>query len=217
MKVWNCPKKTQARKETIIDRYREMSGNHSIPQDRQYWAMCGQCTMEDGSPNDNSELGQMVSSGLITPEQFHGVEIVKETNDMNVAAYPDVNFYLGDFVSVLTSQYGTPGFNPAIINADMIAMKDKAVPFFTRILSVMSKPKVRGDLMVVCNLIRDFGCNLHHQTVEEVVDKFCSDDRYAHAMEEADWTVHHSVYDYYGTGKGSRTGLTTFVFYKRGA
>ena len=46
-KDWSCPKKQEARSQTIIEQYQIHFGQ-KLPPNKQYWAICGQCATPDG-------------------------------------------------------------------------------------------------------------------------------------------------------------------------
>lgn len=212
MKVWKCSKKTKARQDTIIFYYRDLTGRESIPDDRQYWTMCGQCTYDDGSPNPYCELGQLLSEGLIKSNQFRGVEIDERVYELNRNAYPEIKFYLGDFCSCLLDSM-REGFNPAIVNADLISMKDRAVIYLSRILYGMTY--FESDVMILCNIVRKFGHNLSYDTIDEVFEEFNKNPLFREAMKRGEWVLPKKFYNYAGTGNTSCTGMTSFVFYKK--
>ncbi len=211
MKVWKCSKKTLAREDTIIKKYFELTGNSCIPIDREYWTMCGQCTDDLGNPNKHSELDQILSSGLIKPSQFHGVDYTESVIDLNKKAYPDISFHCGDFGDVLASY--SKKFNPAIVNADTIWMKDKSVPLFTEIMLTLSNYPL--DVMLVCNMVSKFGCKLRHNSIDSIIKVFDKDVAYKHAMNKAEWIIPTESYTYKGTGNKSKTEMTSFIFYKK--
>ena len=74
--------------------------------------MAGLCT------TPGCEVDQILQARIIKPEQFHGVEIVKDIYDANVEAWPNLAWHHGDFLQVmqkysrLQSQPGQCGPHP---------------------------------------------------------------------------------------------------------
>jgi hypothetical protein len=107
--------KSSAREESIILPYRDLTGRISIERSRQYWTLAGKYL----SLNSNSEIVQMVDSGLITPNQYYGSEIdndaYKVSKDVFQKEYPQSHLYEGDIVSNMTKAYSIGTFRPEII------------------------------------------------------------------------------------------------------
>ena len=76
IKKYTFSKKLTAREETIIKYYRRVF-HESLPKEKQYWSMCAQCA-QNGKLIPGTELDQVLKEGLITPDQFHGVDIDKK-------------------------------------------------------------------------------------------------------------------------------------------
>ena len=133
-KDWSSLPKQEARSQTIIAQYRSLFGQ-AIPGDRQYWTMAGQCANDDGSPRIGSEVSQMFDSGLIVPEQFHGVEINPYIHALNVKAYPTLSWHNDDFYRAMVKADAMDSFRPAIVNADLIHTPETSIGFISKIVA----------------------------------------------------------------------------------
>lgn len=143
MKTWSCPKKQAARIETILA---------NGPVVDQYWSMAGLST------TPGCEVDQLLKTGFIRPEQFHGVEINRDIHDANVAAWPKLAWHHGDFFEVMR-QYD--GFEPSLVNADLLQTVDTAADYIARILHLLEP----FDTVLIANFImehRGYHCDPDH-------------------------------------------------------
>ena len=121
----SCPRKAKARFDTIINTYRELF-HDKLPEEKQYWTLAGPCFDENGKLGTCSEIHQLISSGLITESQYHGIDNGIEIIEKNRIAAPNSNFYHGDFISQLQIA-SRNNFNPGIIHADYTKLKETSV------------------------------------------------------------------------------------------
>ena len=208
-KNWGCPKKHLARQETIIALYRKIFDRKSIPHNRQYWTLSGQCSTGDGNIIPGCEYEHVIQSKLVKSIQFHGVEIVKEIYDAN-QTISGPNWHLGDFYRTMVGQDNAGDFNPAIVNADLIVMPDNGAGYLSMIVAFLSAIKVR-NVMVVGNLIlrqRGIKSNNHR-----LIHCLTEDQRMKVAFEKG-WKIYPEGYVYNGTG-GNQTVMGTIVLYRK--
>lgn len=207
-KNWSCPKKTTARQETIINQYREHYG-YSLPVDAQYWSMSGQCSDSSGTPRIGCELDQIVSGGLITESQFHGVEIQKDICDLNKIAYPNSNWYNDDFLNAMKSSVN---FNPGIVNADLIQTPETGSLYISKCMDFLSQ--FNNDIMFIANFI----IQMRHYDLKDgnyVIESLNKQPLFVHSMSYGSWTFDNQFYKYNGTGsEKSKTSMGTFIFRK---
>lgn len=116
---WGCPKKKTARLETIIKPYRKYIGQ-KLPPNKQYWTMCSDCTNKHGQLDQGCEFSQMVNEGLITPNQFYGVDIEEKYIESNKILDTDAHWIWDDFYYAMRESYNNNMFNPGIVNYDTI-------------------------------------------------------------------------------------------------
>jgi hypothetical protein len=207
-KDWSCTKKQNARLETIISQYQNYFG-YKLPEDKQYWTLCGQCATPNGEPLQGCELCQLIESGLISANQFHGVEINEEIHDLNVKAFPEINWHNDDFYRAIVKAKCNNNFNPAIVNLDTIKTPDGGAAYISKMISLLND--TCDEVLLVVNVILkmrfyakkngDYFINLlnkHHQ--------------FRYAMKD-NWNLIDNYYEYNGAGKGS-TSMGSFIFVK---
>lgn len=208
-KDWSCPKKIKARYETIIKSYRQYSGRESIPADSQYWTMIGKCSDGDGKLSVNVEPDQIIKSAIAKPHQIHGVEIKEEIFDANNTVDCGINWYNGDFLQTMKDQMHDGVFEPAIVNADLVCMKDRGSSYVAKIMKFLSD--VPRDIMLVCNII--LAIRSHMSIMQDMVKDLKKHRAYDYAMDSANWKQSELHYEYPGTGN-SMTRMGSLIFYK---
>ena len=210
-KDWSCPKKQKARHETIISPYRENFGL-SLPADRQYWTLCGQCFTADCKPLVGCELWQMTDSRLIVADQFHGVEINSKIHVFNVAAFPGLNWHNDDFYHAMVVAQSRGQFNPGIINCDLPRMPiGGGAAYVAKIMAFLTD--CTKDVLFVANFILKIR-NHPVQDGEAIVGLFGELPQFKRAMEEGKWSL-VKTYSYEGTEKSARSWMGSLVFVKR--
>lgn len=110
------PYKIAARAEGIR-LYRDLSGNHFLPEDKQYWCLSARQTKAD-----DSEINQLTYAGLISPWQFHGVDRDNLIIAANRLDHPTAHWYAGEWVDVVTET----DWNPGLIYLDTISLAGNA-------------------------------------------------------------------------------------------
>lgn len=144
---WNRQQKIEARQHSIIDVYRDIFKQQSIPPNQQYWTLCGKCVVDE-QIESGTEPDQLINSEFIKPFQFHGAEIDQDIYNNNLQC-KQLNFYHGNIVSVLKDQhYNNKGFNPGIVNADFLRSPKTEAYKFLEILSLL---KGYSQVMVAGN------------------------------------------------------------------
>ena len=145
MKNWTTTHyKPHARRETIIDVYRSRFNIHKIPNGKQYWSLCSDCT-NDGEPHKDTEIGQMIHHDIISEQDFVGVDIDSNTISRNTIAYPHATWICNDFFAAMCE---VDTFEPAIVNFDTISTPKYAIPVLGDIINI-----VLPNTMIVCNMI----------------------------------------------------------------
>lgn len=113
---WTLEPKIKAREENASV-YRRLTGNQSIPANRGYWTLCNH------QPPDQSgtEIVQLQNIGLISKDQFFGVDWDEDIIAQNKEWHPEANWYCGDWVKVIREQ---DDFNPALVYLDTTKFAD---------------------------------------------------------------------------------------------
>jgi hypothetical protein len=187
MKTWSCPRKQRARIETILS---------NGPVDNQYWSMAGLST------TPGCEVDQVLEAGLIRPDQFHGVEIDETIYDANVAARPALAWHHGDFFETM---WRFEGFDPSLVNADLMQTVDTAADYVSRILYLL----VPFDAVLVANFLMEH--RGHRSRPDDVLRKLSQCQQFRYAMNSG-WVYDGRCYLYGGTSHRARTVMGTFVF-----
>ena len=205
-KNWGDPKKLKARDETILSFYRKTFKRQSLPANKQYWTICGQCSSGDGNPILGCEYDHVVSSKFSKPSQFHGVEIVPEIHTANLTV-KGPHWHQGDFYKAMVAQDNLGDFNPAIVNADLLMMPENGAEYLSRIMAFLTSLNVNG-VMVVGNVI--LRQRQHRFKNDDTVRFLFESAQFKYAMSAGKWVVHPMGYTYNGTGN-NRTIMGTVV------
>jgi hypothetical protein len=210
---WSCPKKRLARLETIINPYRQNFGPR-LPSDRQYWTMCGKCATTDGQRIRGCEPHQMFYEGLISPDQFHGVERNPEIHVQNAKAYPEIAWYNDDFYRAMLKAKANGGFTPGIVNADTHQTPDGTSFFVAKILALLSD--MPGNILFVANFV--LRARYYEQKDGDyIVERLNACPPFQAAMSDGRWRMWDEYYEYGGAGrKNAKTRMGTLRFFKFG-
>jgi hypothetical protein len=214
----SCPRKAKARFDTIINTYRELF-HDKLPEEKQYWTLAGPCFDEDGELGTCSEIHQLISSGLITESQYHGIDNGIEIIEKNRIAAPNSNFYHGDFISQLQIEAQTGRFNPGIVNCDFTKMVKTSAVDVGNVMYLLDNHNI-SDTMMVVNFPANnpYSGKLDENTdYEKLIDDFwnelSSNQRFNSSWNER-CHIYPECYLYGGTGENSRTTMITFIIYK---
>jgi hypothetical protein len=211
----SCPRKSKARFDTIIKTYRELFHN-KLPNEKQYWTLAGPCFDENNKLGKHSEIHQLTSLGLITEDQYHGIDNGEEIIANNKIAAPNSNFYHGDFITTLQAAAGSKNFNPGIINADYTKLKETSIVDTSNIIYLLSSLNI-SNVMVIMNFPWNnpySGSFKGDINPEEVVNLLSSNQRF-NASWNSRWEIYPKCYVYGGTGKNSRTTMASFILVRR--
>ena len=153
--IYTRQRKINSRQSTIINYYRQVSGNQMLPKDKQYWTMCNRCSV-NSELKENSELDQILKQKLITPNQFYGVDIdyncIKENRKLDIEVGAWIN---DDFYSAMCEADYNNNFNPGIIYLDTTHMTKTNLEEISRILWLL-KEREYSKVLLVCNNILRF-------------------------------------------------------------
>jgi len=179
-----------------------------VPEEEQHWTMCGQCSTPDNQLVIGCELDQLTKSGLITPNQFNGVETQPEIARLNSLLDTKACFHNNDFYRAMVEADNDDNFNPAIINADMISMPDSAAEYLSKIIAFLTERS--NNVMLVCNLV--LRCRCKHVDGSDIIKALNKLPRFT--MNIGHWYMEPDYYQYYGTGNNN-TILGSVVFVKK--
>ena len=208
-KDWGNRKKRKSRQESIFDKYREIMGHNSLPPDKQYWTLCGKHT----SPY--CELPHALADGIITPNQFHGVDRVKDIITHNRKIYPEANWYEGEFDRVIDQ---VDGFTPGLVNLDTVHMTEKASILAAQVLFVLVSLGASDCLLAVNHLLNNpREHNDRCQPPDYFTDRMNNISAFQNVMSMAfrdGWRDYHMEYVYGGADDHSNSIMHTVYFYK---
>lgn len=204
-----CPKKLEARYQTIIKTYRDYYKQDSIPKDKQYWSICGRCSYKFNQIEPNCEPDQLVKYNLIKPKQFYGVEISPEIFEYNKKSNKKMHWFNGDFYEQMIEYSNNNKFNPAIVNVDMLLMPKCGVEYLSKVMSFLSTKT--DKVMVIANFI--LRAWFHKCDINEITKGLEKEPMFQCAMNNGKWKIHKKVYVYNGTGK-TNTKMGSVIFFK---
>lgn len=211
----SCPNKRDSRTETIIKTYQNHYNATEIPDHKQYWAICGPCCHNEGTLDIGCEPHQLVESGLITPSQFHGIEIQEKIHNLNKTVNNGMHWYLGDFYNTMVAYSCDNTFDPAIVNADLLFMPKLASQYASKILLFLATVN-KEEMMVVCNFIAEH--RYFRSNMDEMMKCLEREPTFQAAFTSAKWSIHPEYYWYDGTTKenhrGRSTRMMTAIFFK---
>lgn len=207
-KIWDCPKKSNARLNTIIEPYNKFFGA-KMPKEKQYWTVCGQHTLEDGTFNNNSELGQILQHGLITKDQFHGVDLNKDIIEANINVSPESHWYCGDFYNEIQNET----FNPHIVNLDLIGMPKTQANYINDVFQFLTS--FDGEMLLIINLVVEYQRFVdRNTTINELIDILNNKMSFRKSISK--WTLpDYKYFEYDGTGAKSRSKMASLVLVKK--
>lgn len=210
----SCIRKAKARRDTIINIYRELFSN-KLPHQKQYWTLAGPCYDKDGYIGTNSEIRQLSESGLISAGQYHGIDNSEEIIKKNMKASPVSNFYYGDFVAQLQIAAESGNFNPGIIHADYTRLKETVVTDTSNIVYLVEKTKI-SEVMIVMNFPwnNPYAGSFKGKITPQDAIKLLQENQRFNISWNNSWSIYPKCYTYAGTGKNSKTTMTTFVLFK---
>ena len=147
---WDAPKKQNSRWITVINLYKEICQRESIPDDLQFWSLCGAHTNENKPIK--GEIGHLLEHGLIKKHQYFGIDREDVIIERNKKHFPDVNWIKGDFIEVLEEHIIKGNFKPAIINNDNVMQPKNSVLMLKKIMALLDY-NVKNEVMVINNFV----------------------------------------------------------------
>lgn len=190
--------KTKAREQVVVA-YQKITGQHSIPKDRNYWTLCS------WQPNSRgAEIIQLVSCGLLDKSQFCGVDYDLKDEGIikfNKENHPEANWFRGDWLEVIDEHY--EHFRPALIYLD-----------YTRTVKSAQAHRCVARTMNMCpsgtvlaaNLMLSDGHSRRRFTPDLLIKNLNS-----YLVYPQDWQCFSVYYAY----KMSRTEMGTYIFWRK--
>lgn len=207
---WGSCSKKQESRNIIIQSYKYYTGHTKLPKRKQYWALCGEC-VSNSKLITNSEPDQLISAGLITPIQYHGVEINEEIYNIN-NQYNGINWYCGDIYKVIQS-IPKSHFNPGIIHFDTTQFPESTIITFRRIISWINYLNIK-EVMVVYNINLSSFKSIYKRNQQQMEDVIFGDINLREYLKEG-WILPEVYTSYPGTGTRSCSNMISLIFYKK--
>jgi hypothetical protein len=210
--------KVKSREFSIINRWKALSGRGSIPTDSTYITLCG--SMFDGSGQliQSCELNHMVESGIINPQQFHGIDRDPTVCSSNRSALEATyrtgyrpTIHQGDFIDQLERLINQGVSRVSILNLDLQEGPENGIYHLTRALSLLNTLESTQTL-VNWNIITN---NPYHHNIDDrqrVFQILNSDQRFQWAITSGGWVPDNAL-EY----KRPHTGMKSFMFWRPGA
>ena len=203
-------KKVEARYQTIIGAFRRILGP-KIPRSRQYWTLCSQQVSDHGDALDGSERHQLLKSGLISEQQFHGVDREAHVIELNSTHLPKSHWYCSDLYVALSK---AKILNPSIVNCDLIVMPKNGAYLIGDVIALLTRRKIRR-VMVVANFVlksryqKDVGG-------DSILEELKAVENFRYFFAKGAWKIYRSnqIYSYMGTGR-SASRMGTIIFYRK--
>jgi hypothetical protein len=207
---WSSNKKVSARHETIINQYRKLIGNHSLPKSQQYWTLAANQTDDHGNLLHGGELDQIITTGLITPKQYIGVDIDEQTIAKNKSITNGAQFIHGNFYSELVKAHNNHTLNAGIINFDTLNMAMRGSVDFSNIMYLLSLKK-STNIMLVGNFILRHRCIQDSMPVD-IIQELEKQPKFQFSIKKRNWKSSYEIYTYNGSGITKATWMATIIF-----
>jgi hypothetical protein len=203
--LYTCPKKLEARYQTVIDLYRREIGVR-FPDEKQYWTLCARCIDDDGRIISNCELDQMLKAGLISsPDQFHGVDWQQHLYEANLKSKIGGHWYTGQFINQMIRACNEREFNPGVVNMDSLRMSNRGSVEFCQIMRFLGEvPNLKNVLLVGNFILRQR---------KEIRTPFSIFEDIKRSIDPSKWDSDYRVYVYEGSGTSHWTVMGSVVFW----
>ena len=207
--VFRDEPKHVARQESVVDTVREFFQG---PIPKQYWTLGASCGFNCKWPSD-CEYHHVTRLNLVTPKQYHSVDIDPTIYDYNATNIPEANWYEGDFFDKII-EYDNKGlFQPSVINYDSIFMPINATDYLARMMRYLVTRKF-DNIVVIANTVWKNPQNGKYQFTrnEEFINHLGTKDEIVHALNRGGWNIQKRAYHYNGhDGRTSKMMTTIFT------
>ena len=205
---WNDPKKVQYRTDAVIAPYQQFFAQ-SIPEDKQYWTLCGAHYNEQGPFTTGSEFLQ-ATENIIAPHQFHGIDREAVIIDTNRKIHPEAHWHCDDLLEVVKKAILQGSFNPAIFHFDGVNETEFTAEYVARLFRIIDD-FVPDPMLLVTTLLMK---NPYRASVVKHGDEFIGELlKYYEPCKH--WRLLNTYYWYTGTGVRSNTIMGSFAWIKQ--
>jgi hypothetical protein len=213
-KNWGDPTKQKVREMTIVEPYRKLFGS-SLPESLQYWSLCGQLG-SNGTLQSGCELDYVVSRGLVTPGQFHGIEgnpeIFRENQKCLTGKYKCAHLYQGEFTDVLDQALGEKTLRPGIVYLDAIQCPEGALDLLATTLDILNC--VQCPTILTWNFVKGNRYQGRDYSWDSIIQSAKKNKLFQKSLSSWNQLDDGKVFEYPGTGR-SCTTMASVVLYRK--
>lgn len=139
--------KYMAREVYIDPLYRLLTGNHNLPDLRQYWFLCNKQDDTEGSEIFQVTKQKRHHGVFAKPQQCFGVDKDKSIIKINKKIHPNANWFDDEWTKVIKGQ---DNFNPGIVYLDTCYFGDRypALHALKQTLDICPE-----ETLVICNVM----------------------------------------------------------------
>jgi hypothetical protein len=198
---WNTPEKIEYRQKCIIEPFYLKYGTKSLDKSLFYWSICGSNSF-DGTEVKGSEIDHMVSSGLISPEQFVGVDRDDSIIKRNTSAYPLATWICDDFETAIHTK---THLRPGIIHADTTQMS-RSIQDIVQDLMTLAEYQLHPVMLIVNTIVRRW-VDRKEESISQAIN------RIALNTVEDGWEISKLVYGSKGGVRGGKAEMAALVMF----
>ena len=201
----------------LVVAHRKLFGIGRIPEDQGYWGLCSRQRKVPAS-----EIEQLVLSGLITYEQYFGVD--RDWDDLgsgnrritynieqNKIDHPSANWYKGDLLDTICGNWNPNAetynkFRPAILFYDSQHTAHNQKVYFAKLMNCVLACPI-ANVMVAANVMLETGRDSKQDDPAAFFERLDLDGQ--------KWYLHPERYEYRCEPKRKSVLMTTFIFVKK--
>lgn len=188
-------KKARARNVRI---FQKLTGLRSLPKSGEYWTLCSTQPPREGK--STSEIVQLVKSGFLVLDQFHGVDRNKKLIQQNRKWHPQAHWHAGEWSDVIRDH----DFNPAMIYLDTISFINTSG---TADLVANTMPLCPNNTVMIVNAMMNDPRSRRRFDYRDLVELIC---KRAGSFELKKWKRDVECFDYNATGYTNMMSLVLF-------
>jgi len=197
----------------MYDTYRSLTGFDRVPDAQQYWCLAGRVVAPDNPQQllPLCEPKHAVETGLITPEQYIGVEIDPRRGEPNLKqAELPLALVLGDLSRTMRAYRRAGNFRPGLINLDTNREPQLAVSLLEKVYIEIQRTGLVEPVVIFLNVVMDGWRTYRDDALVEAL--------YRNRVTGADmltsgWKMLVPTYEYHGTTSISRAHMKMYCLF----
>lgn len=198
--------------------YRRITGNIQIPEGAQYWCLAGKVVDKTGKLQPLSEPIQAIQIGLISPEQYYGVELDPRRAAANRQQTElPLNLIEGDIITVMRSQIREGTFRPAFLNLDTAHEPQEAVRLLSRVYRELRAYDGPAPVIFLNLLItRWYQAKQYSDAivVEQIRRSPLLVEQARQGMLTTGWRIARETHEYFGASSAARSRMKIYAFFR---